>query len=862
MMTWTSDRIRETFLQFYADRNHQRAPSLALVPPGDDTLLFTNAGMVQFKDVFTGRTTLNYTRATSSQKCLRVSGKHNDLENVGRTSRHHTFFEMLGNFSFGDYFKREAIQSAWTLLTEVYKLPVDKLHVTVYPDDDEARQLWLEISGLPRERVHDDPENFWSMGETGACGPCSEIHYDQGSDLSAGREISFAENDDGDRYLEIWNLVFMQYDRSQEGTLTPLPAPSIDTGMGLERITSLLQGKQSNYDCDLFTPIIDCAAELAGVDYGQTDSESDIALRVIADHSRAAAFLIADGIYPSNEGRGYVLRRVMRRAMRFGRKIGLDQLFLVNTTAAVVKHMAGAYPDLQKKAEVIQQYVQREEESFGRTLANGLKRLEKAFGDCGEDPVIPGAVAFELYDTYGFPLDLTQQAAGEHGYTIEDAGFDEAMARQRAAGRASWKGAADMSAWEQLQEKVGSSRFSGYDRDEDRGHVLALLEGGSMEGEQMGLVTDVTPFYAESGGQAGDTGVITAPGGSFKVTGTHRPLEGLIVHYGALLEGTLAEGQEVTLRVNAVDRNLTRKNHSATHLMHFALRAVLGEHVRQAGSLVAPHRLRFDFSHFGPLSNDEIRRIEELVNQRIVDNVATQTDVLRKEEAIEKGAVAFFGDKYGDLVRVLTITEDSVELCGGTHVQATGDIGLFKIVSQGAVAAGVRRLEAVTGMDAVTWLHEREAMLQSVAQALEVGVAEVANKIARLQKDQSKLEKRVRQYEEKARTAGVASAEPKDIGGVKVLTLSVSGVQGGAMRDMADKARARLGSGIVMVISNNDPKVAILIAVTDDLKGQYPAGKLLGQIAPLVSGRGGGRPDMAQGGGSDPSGIEGAVTRF
>ncbi len=854
MTTWTSDRIRETFLKFYEDQGHRRAPSLSLIPPGDPTLLFTNAGMVQFKDVFTGRASLNYDTACSSQKCLRVSGKHNDLENVGRTARHHTFFEMLGNFSFGDYFKEGAIRTAWTLLTEVYGLPIEKLHVTVHPDDDEPRQLWLETSGLPKERVHDDPENFWSMGDTGPCGPCSEIHYDQGAELSGGREITFDQNDDGDRYLEIWNLVFMQFDRDESGTMTPLPAPSIDTGMGLERITSLLQGKQSNYDSDLFTPIINRAAELAGIEYTASDAESDTALRVIADHSRAAAFLIADGVYPGNEGRGYVIRRVMRRAMRFGRKIGLEGPFLVETTATVVEVMGAAFGELRKKADVIRQYVLREEESFGRTLANGLRRLEKAFVEFGDSKVVPGEVAFELYDTYGFPLDLTEQAAGERGFTVDAAGFDAAMARQKAQGRESWKGATDLSAWEQVRERVGSSEFTGYTRDEDTSRVLAVLEGGAM------VITEKTPFYAESGGQVGDTGVITAQSGTFRVSDTQSPLEGLIVHHGEMVDGRLQEGQQVSLHVNAADRNLTRKNHSATHLLHFALRTVLGDHVRQAGSLVAPHR--FDFTHFGPVTAEEIERIEQLVNERIVMNAEAKTDVLRKEEAVSRGAVAFFGDKYGDLVRMLTITPDSVELCGGTHVKATGDIGLFKIVAESSVASGVRRLEAVTGMDAVAWVHEQQRLLSSLASELDVGVSELSGRVAKLKKTHTALEKKLGKLEEKARVAGVQGAEPKEINGVSVLVLTVKGVKGGALRDMADKARARLGSGVVLVCSDCDPKVALLVAVTDDLKDRYPAGKLLGEIAPLVGGRGGGKPDLAQGGGSDPSGIGNAVARF
>ncbi len=841
-MSWTSDKVRETFLDFYANRGHRRASSLSLVPPGDPTLLFTNAGMVQFKDVFTGRSSLNYKTATTSQKCLRVSGKHNDLENVGRTARHHTFFEMLGNFSFGDYFKADAIESAWELLTEVYKLDVSKLFVTVYPSDTEARDLWGKIAGLAEDKIVDDPENFWSMGDTGPCGPCSEIHIDQGETVQGD-----------DRLLEIWNLVFMQYDRDAAGKLTPLPAPSIDTGMGLERLAAVLQGEISNYHCDLFTPIIQHAADLAGVTYGRGGSEQDVALRVIADHSRSAAFLIADGIYPSNEGRGYVIRRVMRRAMRFGRKLGLEKPFLVETCATVVERMKAAFPELEKKRDIIHKYVLREDEGFGRTLIAGLKRLEKGFEEFADAQKIPGAVAFELYDTHGFPLDMTEQAAAERGFAVDVPGFEIAMERQRAAGRQSWRAAVDTSRWEQLRDKVGGSTFTGYDSDEAAGTILAVLDDGAI------LVTDITPFYAESGGQVGDTGVIASANGTFRVADTQSPIDGVIVHHGETVEGGFEEGQRVNLRVDSAERDLTRRNHSATHLMHYALREVLGDHVKQGGSMVAPHRLRFDFTHFGPLTHDEIVRVEELVNARIIQNASVSTELMNKDAALEAGAIAFFGDKYGELVRVLTITDDSVELCGGTHVRATGDIGLFKIVAEASVSSGVRRVEAVTGMDAVKWVHDCESTLRSVAESLEVGVPEVHNRLTKLRKDHARLEKKVQGLEDKARVAGVAEARPEQIGDVQLITLALENVKGGAMRDVADKARAKLGSGVVLVVSQTGSKVALLVAVTEDLQGRLQAGKLLGAIAPLVGGRGGGRPDLAQGGGSDPAGIPAAI---
>ena len=856
-MEWTADRIRETFLDFYAQRDHKRVSSLSLVPPGDGTLLFTNAGMVQFKDIFTGRSAVDYSRAASSQKCLRVSGKHNDLENVGRTARHHTFFEMLGNFSFGDYFKEGAIESAWALITDVYDVPVDQLYVTVHPDDDEARQLWTRISGLPPERILDDPENFWSMGPTGACGPCSEIHFDQGKALSGGEELSFFEATHTDRYLEIWNLVFMQYDRDESGNLTPLPAPSIDTGMGLERITSVLQGHCSNYDSDLFQPIIQRVAALSGKAYTSSDSDNDVAMRVIADHSRAAAFLIADGVYPSNEGRGYVIRRVMRRAMRFARKLGLEEPTLVHTTAEVVGRMKGAFPQLAEKAETISSYVLREEKTFANTLKGGLRLLDKGFEEHADAKRIPGDMAFMLYDTYGFPLDMTEQAAEECGFTVDTAGFDTAMAAQKAAGKASWKGdAGDQGPWIELRDRIGMTTFTGYAYDDSIGHVRAVLEDGTA------LVCDVTPFYAESGGQVGDVGVISSAGASFKVTDTQRPIDGVVVHRGYFAEGEMSEGQQVTLRVNADERNLTRRNHSATHLLHYALRTVLGDHVKQAGSMVGPHRLRFDFQHFQPVSAEEIQAIETLVNQGIVRNEQVTTDVLSKDEAVARGAVAFFGDKYGDTVRMLTITADSVELCGGTHVASTGDIGFFKVVGESSIAGGVRRIEGVTGMDAVEWVHAREQLLRELAESLSVGVPELPARLGKLQKDHAALEKRQRQLEDQVRQAGVADAEAETIGGVTVLALAVKDVKGGSLRDMADKARAKLGSGVVFVAADNGAKVALLVAVTDDLTGRFPAGKLLGQLAQEVGGRGGGRPDMAQGGGSDPSRIPAAMDRF
>jgi len=857
-MTWTTDRVRATFLKYFSDRNHRMVSSLPVVPPADPTLLFVNAGMVQFKDIFTGERHVDYAAACSAQKCLRVSGKHNDLENVGRTARHHTFFEMLGNFSFGDYFKDKAIQMAWELVTDVYGLDKESLWVTIHPEDDEARQLWKSISGLPDERIVDDSDNFWSMGDTGPCGPCSEIYFDQGPELSGGVDVPFG--DEGDRYLEFYNLVFMQYDRDADGQLTPLPKPCIDTGMGLERITALLQDKQSNYSTDAFMPLIERAASIAGIQYGQVE-EQDVALQVIADHARASAFLIADGIYPENEGRGYVIRRIMRRAMRFGRKLGLTGPFLRDICAEVVQNMSTAYPNLKERAEVIQTIVTQEEERFGRTLATGIKLLEEAIQQHGATQIIPGAIAFELYDTHGFPLDLTEQAADEHGFRVDRKGFDDSMETQRAMGRASWKGqqGSDTSRWEALRDEHGPVDFVGYDQEECTGSLLAAEDGSDG---QIIIVTDRTPFYAESGGQVGDTGWIENKSACFLVSDTQTVIDGIHVHIGRYEKGSMSAGDTVTLRTNVDERNLTRQNHSATHLLHTALRTTLGDHVKQRGSLVGPHRLRFDFSHFGPLTAEEIAGIEAWVNQHIVLNETVQTNVMPKEEAISAGAVAFFGDKYGDTVRMLTITKDSVELCGGTHVNATGDIGLFKIISESGLAAGVRRVEATTGMDALKRVQEQEATLSLLAAELKVGVTEVMDRVRKLKDDNATLRNDVEQLQAKERSKGVSAADPEVINGLNVLILSVTGVKGGDLRDMSDKARQRLGSGVVLIVSDNNPKVALLVAVTDDLKDRASAGTLIGELAPIVGGRGGGRPDMAQAGGSEPDKIPAMIATF
>ncbi|MEC8022481.1 MAG: alanine--tRNA ligase [Myxococcota bacterium] len=853
-MTWSSDQIRQTFLSYFEERGHRSMSSLSLIPPGDGTLLFTNAGMVQFKDIFTGEREVDYTAATTSQKCLRVSGKHNDLENVGRTRRHHTFFEMLGNFSFGEYFKRGAIESAWDLLVNVYQLPIEKLYVTVHPDDDDARMLWTEISSLPPERILDDPENFWSMGDTGPCGPCSEIHYDQGKELSGGVEVEFG--DGSDRYLEIWNLVFMQYDRDETGALKALPSPSIDTGMGLERIASLLQGESSNYHCDLFLPLIDATATMAGISYDRSDSETDVALRVIADHARSATFLVADGIYPENEGRGYVVRRVMRRAMRFGYKLGFTKPFLVDVCAKVIERMSDAFPELVDKAPVIEKIVRLEEERFLRTLSLGLKRLDHAFTEFASSKQVAGGVAFELYDTFGFPLDLTVQAAEERGFQVDIDGFNHSMEQQRARGRASWKGTlSDTSDWQLFRDQHGTVEFEGYDQDNGSSTVLAILNDGKT------VVTQNTPFYAESGGQSGDTGTLSNDSGVFEVTDTQRPIDGVIIHLGEFTQGMFQVGETVELNVNSEQRNRTRKNHSATHLLHHALRVTLGDHVKQRGSHVGPDRLRFDFSHFGPVTADELRNIERMVNERILSNVAVSTDILSKEEAVACGAVAFFGDKYGETVRMLSIS-DSIELCGGTHVHATGDIGMFKVIHETSLAAGVRRIEAVTGLSALDWVFEQEDLLSNIADGLKSSRAEVPAKIAKLSEEVSALKSELGAIKAKNRSAGVANAQPVKIGDISAIIVRLDGVKGGDLRDMADKARNRIGSGAVLLVSANGPKVALLVAFTDDLIDRFHAGRIVGQIAQHIGGRGGGKPDMAQAGGSNSDGIPAVLNAF
>ncbi len=871
MKPLSAREIRQTFLDYFTERGHRLVKSYALVPPDDPTLYFVNAGMVQFKDIFVGARQVDYARAASCQKCLRVSGKHNDLENVGRTPRHHTFFEMLGNFSFGDYFKREAIQFAWELLTSKLALPIERLHVTVHPEDDEAFAIWRDELGIAPERLHRDPANFWQMADTGPCGPCSEIHIDLGKERSGGEDLPFGDPRADNRYLELWNLVFMQFDRSADGQLHPLPKPSIDTGAGLERIAAVLQGKANNFETDLFMPIIEHVAARAGVRY-KDDAETDVALQVIADHTRAAAFLIADGIYPDNEGRGYVLRRVMRRAIRFGRMLGLTEPFLVETTALVVDMMGDLYPELVQGRETIHRIVLQEEKRFGRTIAAGIKRLDEELARLAQSggTVLDGRVAFELYDTHGFPPDLTDLITRERGVTVDEAGFEAAMDEQRERARAASRfGTGDLSAYQELVEAGLTTTFVGYERETDHSRIQALLVEGqrvprAAAGQRVEVVTPHTPFYAESGGQVGDSGTLETASGRLRVLDTQRPFGDLVVHLAVVESGSVSEGEDVTLAVDTEARWATRKNHSATHLLHHALRDVLGPHVRQRGSLVAPNRLRFDFSHTGPMTDDEIARVEQLVNRAILANEPVLTETLGFDDAMAKGAIAFFEEKYGDEVRVLQVGRESVELCGGTHVGATGDIGLFKVISETAISSGVRRLEAVTGLNAVAWAQQQAALVKAVADVLRTGPDQLVERIDKLLAERKTLTGELEQARLEARSARAAAAieAAREVGGYRVAAVRLDGVAGKDVRGLAESLRDRLRSGVLLVMATDEDKVAIAVAATKDAAGKVHAGKLVGELAPIVGGRGGGRPDLAQAGGTDASALPQVESAF
>ncbi|KPJ79516.1 MAG: alanyl-tRNA synthetase [Gammaproteobacteria bacterium SG8_30] len=854
----SSSELRTAFLEFFRERGHTVVPSSPLVPGNDPTLLFTNAGMVQFKDVFLGNDRRSYTRAASSQRCVRAGGKHNDLENVGYTARHHTFFEMLGNFSFGDYFKREAIGYAWEFITGTLGIPAGRLWVTVYEDDDEAASIWLEEIGVDPARFSrlGEKSNFWAMGDTGPCGPCSEIFYDHGPEIAGGPPGTPEE--DGDRYVEIWNLVFMQFDRASDGTLTPLPKPSVDTGMGLERIAAVMQGVHSNYEIDLFRNLISAAADVT--DQKTVDSPS---LRVIADHIRACAFLIVDGVLPSNEGRGYVLRRIIRRAIRHGYKLGQGEPFFFKLVQVLADQMGQAYPELVKNADVAMRVLKQEEERFAETLSTGMSLLEQEIAGLGGAKVIPGKAVFKLYDTFGFPVDLTADIARERGLSVDQAGFEAAMEEQRERARAASGFKVDLRA--DVAPDVATA-FCGYDSLESVGRVVALFRDGSpverlAHGEQGQVLLDSTPFYAESGGQVGDLGVLEGEHAAFAVEDT-RKLGKAHAHVGTLARGELKVGDRVTARVDAETRQATVLNHSATHLLHAALREVLGTHVAQKGSLVAPDRLRFDFSHFQPVVPEELERIERMVNAEIRRNSAAEIRMTSYDEAIASGAMALFGEKYGDEVRVLAIGDFSTELCGGTHVRRAGDIGLFRIISESGVAAGVRRIEAVTGENALDHDAATEATLRHVASLVKGSPADVEDKVRQLIERQKKLEREVSTLKSRlASGQGVDLAESAvDVAGVKVVAARVDGADAKSLREAVDALKGKLKTAVVVLgAPTDDGKVVLVAGVTGDLTGKVKAGELVGKVAAQVGGKGGGRPDFAQAGGTEPAKLDGAI---
>ncbi len=870
----TSAELRKAFLDFFVNRGHEQVSSSSLVPHDDPTLLFTNAGMVQFKEVFLGRENRGYNKATSSQRCVRAGGKHNDLENVGYTARHHTFFEMLGNFSFGDYFKREAIRYAWEFLTVELQLPPEKLWITVYEDDDEAADIWLKEMGVSPDRFSKcgAKDNFWSMGDTGPCGPCSEIFYDHGSDIWGGPPGT--PDEDGDRYIEIWNLVFMQYNRDGSGTMTPLPHPSVDTGMGLERLAAVMQKVHSNYEIDLFVHLIKSAAAVTGCNSLEDKSLRVAAsgipasrgisssLNVIADHIRSCAFLIVDGVLPSNEGRGYVLRRIIRRAIRHGYMLGKKDPFFHRLVEPLCEEMGQAYPELAQAKEQVELVLRLEEERFAETLEQGMKILDQAIADM-DGKQIPGETAFKLYDTYGFPLDLTADIARERELTVDMDGFEREMEAQRERARAASQfGTEDLSS----VALEGTTEFVGYDRQQEDATVIAMIQDGAsvdtLGNKEGGMVVlDRTPFYPESGGQVGDTGVLELGETRFIVTATQKLGGGVIVHIGSFSGDTLRVGDTVACCVDAEKQGRTALNHSATHLLHAALRHVLGEHVQQKGSLVDPERLRFDFSHFEPVSAEQQREIERLVNAKIRGNEPVETRIMSLEDAKNSGAMALFGEKYDEHVRVLRMGDFSTELCGGIHAKAVGDIGLFKIVSESGIASGVRRIEAVVAERAIDWVEADEVRLQRIADLVKSGREDIDTKVAQLVERSRKLEKELEQLKSKlASSAGSdLAASAVDIGGVKLLAANLDGADPKSLRDTMDHLKNKLGSAVIVLATVSGGKVSLVAGVTKDQIGKVKAGDLIKMVAEQVGGKGGGRPDMAQAGGSQPDSLPQAL---
>jgi alanyl-tRNA synthetase len=860
----TGNEIRQRFLQYFAAKGHAVVEGSSLVPHDDPTLLFTNAGMVQFKRVFMGEEHRDYVRAATCQPCVRAGGKHNDLENVGHTARHHTFFEMLGNFSFGDYFKKEAIEYAWEFLTAELGLDPSQLWVSVFREDDEAYALWEQIEDLPDGRIVrlGEEDNFWAMGDTGPCGPCSEIHIDLGEEVGCGRD-ECAVGCDCDRYLELWNLVFMQFYREADGTMTPLPEPSIDTGMGLERIAAVLQGKHNNFDSDLFTPLIERISSLCGKNYGGRD-KNDVALRVIADHARATTFLVADGVLPSNEGRGYVLRRIMRRAIRFGRFLGLQDTFFAEICLLVTRLMDGSYPHLNEAATLLEKVVINEETRFGETLDHGLailsEEIERLRKEEKGEPVIAGEFIFRLYDTYGFPVDIVRDVALEKGMDFDEAGYHRAMEAQRQQSKQSWRGE-DMGHLAEgivaLLKEDRETEFVGYTtrhaESEIRGLINAageLVERASA-GEEVKVYCPVTPFYAEAGGQVGDTGTIAGPDGVVEVKNTVRVTDDLVLHDGLVSEGSLAAGDRVVLRVTSVRRNEIALNHTATHLLHAALKNLLGDHVKQAGSLVEESRLRFDFTHFSPLTQEEIAALEQQVNAEIRRNTRVSTDLRSREKAVAEGVTALFGEKYDNEVRVVSVGEYSKELCGGTHVETTGDIGFFKILAESGIAAGVRRIEAVTGARAVEWVQNLNRRALEIEEVLSVPLAAVPEKIRSLLKQQKDLEKKIADLTSRLALSDLdrLMAGAVEVEGIKVVSAELSLDSAKTLREIGDRVRDKLGSGVAVLGGVLNGKAALLALVSKDLTGRIKAGDIVRTTAEIVGGRGGGRPDMAQAGG-------------
>jgi alanyl-tRNA synthetase len=874
----TSKAIRDTFRNYFGKRGHEIVHSASVIPQNDPTLIFANAGMVPFKDVFTGQDSRPYKRATSSQKCIRISGKHNDLENVGVTARHHTFFEMLGNFSFGDYFKEQAIAYAWELLTKEFGVAKDHLVITVFqgenglPADDEAAALWKKIAGLPDERIVrlGAADNFWQMGDTGACGPCSEIHYFFGegaADLSLfGKEPGA----DGRGWVELWNLVFMQFERHADGKLVKLPAPSIDTGMGLERLSCVLQNVVSNYDTDLLRPVVDLTARIAGKSYGDTLGDDDVSMRVIADHARTTAILIAEGVFPDRAEREYVLRRVMRRAIRHGQRLGIERSFLHECALLVVDGMGDEYPELRERRALVEEICQQEETRFRQTLKRGLERIRSERGKLTKGAALPGAVAFELYDTYGFPLDLQEVIGREEGFTIDKPGFDRELdkARERSAGSKVGEAAVD-AVFRALAAELPPSEFLGYDAESAQGQVLAIVADGKLvdklgPGEAGQVITKRTPFYGESGGQVGDAGELRGSGSRFVVSDTQKPVTGLIVHVGKLAEGTLRRGDEVQLEVDTQKRAATRRNHSATHLLHLALRQVVGQQAMQKGSLVGPDRLRFDYSGSQPLTAAQISEIEALVNERILRNAEVTTEVMPMAEAKQQGAIGIFEEKYGAVVRMLRIA-DSLELCGGTHVRRTGDIGSFRILSEGGIAAGVRRIEAATGMNALAFGWQIQRELERTAELLKTSPLSTYEKVERLVAQRKELQREIEQLQKKLVTGGTRdlTAGARKQGDVTVLGAVVDVTEPVALRELADQLRDKLAPAVVVLgAKQSDDKVVLVCTVSKDLTNRWKAGQLIKEIAAVVGGSGGGRPDFAQAGGVDASKLSDAVERI